>query len=71
MAREWLRSQGAAGYLRYDPATSAFTLPEAVAVAMLSRTRPPSASTPSSPAFRLSATVVTEVTAMIDPATQT
>ena len=35
LTREWLRSQAAAGYLRYDPATGSFTLPDAVAVAML------------------------------------
>lgn len=35
VTREWLRSQAAAGYLRYDSAIDAFTLPEAVAVAML------------------------------------
>lgn len=29
--REWLRSQAAGGYLRYDPAAETFTLPEAVA----------------------------------------
>ena len=33
--REWLRAQAAGGYLTYDPTTEAFTLPEAVAVAML------------------------------------
>jgi hypothetical protein len=35
LAREWLRAQAAAGYLRYDPALGRFTLPQAVAVAML------------------------------------
>ena len=35
LAREWLRAQAAAGYLQYDPTASSFTLPEAVAVAML------------------------------------
>jgi SAM-dependent methyltransferase len=35
LAREWLRAQAAAGYLRYDPVSGAFTLPEAVAGAML------------------------------------
>ena len=33
--REWLRAQAAGGYLSYDPAATTFTLPEAVAVAML------------------------------------
>jgi SAM-dependent methyltransferase len=35
LAREWLRAQAAAGYLRYDPRSERFMLPEAVAVAML------------------------------------
>ena len=35
LAREWLRAQAAAGYLRYDPRSERFTLPDAVAVAML------------------------------------
>src|SRR5690348_6487742 len=35
LAREWLRAQAAAGYLRYDPSDGRFTLPEAVAVAIL------------------------------------
>lgn len=35
LVREWLRSQAAAGYLGYDPATDRFTLPEAVAIALL------------------------------------
>jgi SAM-dependent methyltransferase len=35
LVREWLRAQAAGGYLTYDPATQAFTLPEAVAVALL------------------------------------
>src|SRR5438067_8131574 len=35
LAREWLRAQAAAGYLRYDPGSERFTLPDAVAVAML------------------------------------
>ena len=35
LAREWLRAQAAAGYLRYDPSTGRFTLPEAVGVAFL------------------------------------
>jgi SAM-dependent methyltransferase len=35
LAREWLRAQAAAGYLRYGPAAERFTLPPAVAVAML------------------------------------
>src|SRR5215472_18515433 len=29
--QEWLRSQAAAGYVRYEPATSRFSLPPAVA----------------------------------------
>jgi len=35
LAREWLRAQAAAGYLRYDPNAGRFTLPEAVGVALL------------------------------------
>ena len=35
LAREWLRAQAAAGYLRYDPSSGRFRLPEAVAAAML------------------------------------
>jgi SAM-dependent methyltransferase len=35
LAGEWLRAQAAAGYLRYDPGSERFALPEAVAVAML------------------------------------
>src|SRR6266568_8981831 len=35
LAREWLRAQAAAGYLRYDPRSGRFTLPDAVAVAIL------------------------------------
>jgi SAM-dependent methyltransferase len=35
LAREWLRAQAAAGYLRYNAEAGSFTLPEAVAVAML------------------------------------
>jgi SAM-dependent methyltransferase len=35
LSREWLRAQAAAGYLEYDSAADAFTLPEAVAWAML------------------------------------
>ena len=35
LVREWLRAQAAAGYLRYDPGSERFTLPDAVAVAML------------------------------------
>src|SRR4051794_1240914 len=35
LVREWLRAQAAGGYLSYDPAGETFTLPEAVAVAML------------------------------------
>jgi SAM-dependent methyltransferase len=35
LVREWLRAQAAGGYLTYDPAAEAFTLPGAVAVAML------------------------------------
>src|SRR5437870_13773193 len=34
LAREWLRAQAAAGYLRYEPSSGRFTLPEAVAVAV-------------------------------------
>jgi len=33
--REWVRSQSAAGYLRYDPDTDRYELPEAVAIALL------------------------------------
>jgi len=32
--QEWLRSQAAAGYVRYEPATSRFSLPPAVAAVM-------------------------------------
>src|SRR6185437_15791482 len=32
--REWLRSQAAAGYVRYDPAAGRFSLPPAVAAVM-------------------------------------
>ena len=32
--REWLRSQAAAGYLRYEPATGRYSLPAAVAAVM-------------------------------------
>ena len=32
--REWLRSQAAAGYVRYEPATGCFSLPPAVAAVM-------------------------------------
>jgi SAM-dependent methyltransferase len=35
LVREWLRAQAAGGYLSYDPTRKSFTLPEAVAVAML------------------------------------
>src|SRR3954469_2443854 len=35
LVREWRRAQGAGGYLSYDPARETFTLPQAVAVAML------------------------------------
>jgi SAM-dependent methyltransferase len=35
LARDWLRAQAAAGYLRYDPTAGTFTLPDAVAAAML------------------------------------
>jgi SAM-dependent methyltransferase len=35
LVREWARSQAAAGYLSYDPATDRFTLPDAVAIALL------------------------------------
>jgi SAM-dependent methyltransferase len=35
LVREWLRAQAAGGYLTYEPATEAFTLPETVAAAML------------------------------------
>ena len=34
LVREWLRAQAAGGYLDYDPATGAFTLPDAVAAAI-------------------------------------
>lgn len=33
--REWLRSQAAAGYLEYHPESDAFSLPEAVEIALL------------------------------------
>lgn len=35
LAREWLRAQAAAGYLRYDSESGRFSLPDAVAVALL------------------------------------
>src|SRR5919107_481687 len=35
LVREWLRAQAAGGYLSYHPARETFTLPEAVAAAML------------------------------------
>ena len=34
LVREWLCAQAAGGYLRYDPATGTFTLPDAVAAAI-------------------------------------
>jgi SAM-dependent methyltransferase len=35
LSREWLRAQAAADYLQYDPVADTFTLPDAVAWAML------------------------------------
>ena len=35
LVREWLRAQAAGGYLDYDPAHDTFTLPEAVAAALV------------------------------------
>jgi SAM-dependent methyltransferase len=35
LVREWLRAEAAGGYLAYDPAGETFTLPQAVALAML------------------------------------
>lgn len=38
-AREWLRHQAASGYVRYDPATQRFQLPDAVAVVLADDTQ--------------------------------
>ena len=35
LVREWCRAQAAGGYLTYDPAAATFTLPDAVAAALL------------------------------------